>query len=145
MLRVVFVLLLFSVYSSLLAQTSTLKLIITNLDNNEGILNVAIYNEENKVFFPKNPDSAFIKKNIEIRNQKGLVVFSNIPYGTYAVSVFHDENNNGKIDRTFIGFPSEAFGISGNKFVFGPPKFDDGKFHLNSKERLILIKMKNFF
>jgi uncharacterized protein (DUF2141 family) len=31
--------------------------------------------------------------------------------GDYAISVFHDENSNGKLDRNFMGMPKEGVGI----------------------------------
>jgi uncharacterized protein (DUF2141 family) len=55
----------------------------------------------------------------------------------YAVSVFHDENGNGKFDRSFAGIPKEAYGASNN-----PPKkmraptFDEAKFSLSSQQSL---------
>jgi uncharacterized protein (DUF2141 family) len=43
--------------------------------------------------------------------------------GAYALSVFHDENGNGKLD-TFAGIPREGFGFSRNPVIrFGAPRF----------------------
>lgn len=33
----------------------------------------------------------------------GQVVFADLPAGAYAVSVFHDENMNEKLDKNFVG------------------------------------------
>lgn len=50
--------------------------------------------------------------------------FNGIPTGRYALSVFHDENANAKLD-TLVGIPKEGFGFSRNPVVrFGPPRFD---------------------
>jgi uncharacterized protein (DUF2141 family) len=47
----------------------------------------------------------------------------------YAVSVFHDENSNGKLDRNLLGIPREGVGASNNAVGhFGPLKFDDAAF-----------------
>ena len=47
-----------------------------------------------------------------------------VPLGTYAVQVFHDENDNLRIDRNFLGLPTEGMGFSNNApFRFGPPSF----------------------
>ena len=141
MMKMLFVKLLLLVHLGLFAQTGTLTILVTNLENNNGLINVALYNEANKSTFLKDTKSASQRKIIEINNRKAVLMFSDVPFGTYAISVFHDENKNGKIDRTFIGFPSEATGISGNKFTFGPPNFDHAKFILDSKEKKILIKV----
>jgi hypothetical protein len=46
------------------------------------------------------------------------------PNATYAISVFHGENSNGKLDTNFLGMPRGGMGASnGAKGHFGPPKF----------------------
>jgi uncharacterized protein (DUF2141 family) len=50
--------------------------------------------------------------------------FDNLAPGDYAVQLFHDENNNGKMDTNLFGIPSEGFGFSNNaRASFGPPAF----------------------
>lgn len=45
--------------------------------------------------------------------------------GTYALTIFHDQNGNNRLD-TMLGIPREGFGFSRNpKIRFGAPKFDD--------------------
>jgi len=43
-----------------------------------------------------------------------VIVFENLPYGNYAVSVLHDENSNGKMEKNFFGIPKEGFAFSNN-------------------------------
>lgn len=58
--------------------------------------------------------------------------FGSVAPGTYAVALFHDENDNGKLDTNFVGIPREGVGVSNNKLrSFGPPTWDDAKFALN--------------
>ena len=48
-----------------------------------------------------------------------------MPGGHYALSLFHDENSNKKLD-TMMGMPREGFGFSRSPVVrFGPPKFEN--------------------
>jgi len=55
----------------------------------------------------------------EWRRLGGL--FPGVAPGRYAVSVFHDENSNGKMDTNFIGIPREGVGASNNaKGHLGP-------------------------
>jgi uncharacterized protein (DUF2141 family) len=57
--------------------------------------------------------------------------FASVAPGTYAVALFHDENDNGKLDTNFVGIPREGVGVSNNKLrSFGPPTWDDAKFAL---------------
>lgn len=58
--------------------------------------------------------------------------FDALPSGTYAVSLFHDENGNGRLD-TVLGIPREGFGFSRNPPIrFGPPRFAAARFALTS-------------
>jgi uncharacterized protein (DUF2141 family) len=57
------------------------------------------------------------------------VALDNVAPGAYAVSIFHDENDNGKLDAGAYGIPVEKTGSSNNaKGKYGPPSFDDCKF-----------------
>lgn len=65
------------------------------------------------------------------------VHFENLPAGNYAVSVMHDENENGELDSNFVGIPTEGFGFSNDaKAMFGPPSYDKCVFHHETAERI---------
>lgn len=65
----------------------------------------------------------------------GLVAtctFAMLPFGDYAIAVFHDENDNGKLDTNFLGLPAEGVGVSNNRFpILGPPSWSDARFSLD--------------
>lgn len=51
--------------------------------------------------------------------------------GRHAVSVLHDENNNGRLDTNIFGIPREGVGVSNNPPPrSGPPRFADAVFGL---------------
>lgn len=56
-------------------------------------------------------------------NDSGRYIIPEIDAGVIAVVVFHDENENGRMDRNFIGIPKELIGISNNYRPKGPPNF----------------------
>lgn len=57
-----------------------------------------------------------------------VLVFRHVRPGSYAVSLFHDQNANGRLDKT-LGIPREGYGFSRNAPVrFGPPSFADARF-----------------
>jgi len=79
--------------------------------------------------FPKNPDKAVATTKSNISHGQAVCEFSGVGPGRYAISTFHDENSNGKLDRNFIGIPREGVGASNNAVGhFGPPKFDEAAF-----------------
>ena len=110
-------------------QTSyTITVKVEGTESNDGKMLIALYNDESD-FLEKTYKGA--KSNIA--NNECVITFKDIPEGTYAVSVFHDENDNDKLDSNFIGIPKEDYGCSNNaKGFMGPPKWKDAKFELQS-------------
>ena len=100
---------------------------ITGLRSNAGQVLCALYSSADG--FPTKPDKAVAKAKSAIADRTASCEFAGVAAGTYAVSVVHDENSNGKLDRNFIGMPKEGVGASNNaKGHMGPPKFDAAKF-----------------
>ena len=68
--------------------------------------------------------------------------FHGIPAGRYALSIFHDENSNQKLD-TIVGIPKEGFGFSRNPVIrFGPPRFDKVSIELPSGFTRTSVRMQ---
>ncbi len=61
-------------------------------------------------------------------------LIENVPAGEVAVLVYVDENENGLIDKNFIGIPKEPLGISNNYRPKGPPSFDRAKLNIAENE-----------
>lgn len=80
----------------------------------------------------------------EIQDGKAMLMLPPVPAGRYAVVVFHDANDNGRIDHGLFG-PSEALGFSG-RFVLswhsGPPSFEDLAFDFDGASRTMSVNLK---
>ena len=61
-------------------------------------------------------------------------VLTDIPAGEYALMVYYDENDNLKIDKNFIGIPTEPLGFSNNYRPKGPPSYTRAAFTLTQDE-----------
>ena len=108
---------------------SDITVVISNFDNNQGKAYVALYNSEG-TFLSKGFEATFSK----IENNSCEVTFKAVPNGTYAISMFHDENDNNKMETTLFGIPTEDYGCSNNATGFmGPPKWKDAKFQINNE------------
>ncbi|MFP2924046.1 DUF2141 domain-containing protein [Pyxidicoccus sp. 3LG] len=71
-----------------------------------------------------------VVRRVEVTGPKLTITIPDLAPGTYAVSLFHDANGNGKLDTNFIGIPKEGYGFSNNVGARGKPKFDEAKFTL---------------
>lgn len=71
---------------------------------------------------------------------KTVLVFRNLSPGTYAVSVFHDENGNGVMDKNAIGLPMERYGFSRDaRGTMGPPSFADAAINLQADTTIRIV------
>jgi uncharacterized protein (DUF2141 family) len=53
------------------------------------------------------------------------IVFTQLPPGRYAVIAFHDENDNGRLDESPWGVPTEGYGFSNDaQGLLAAPSFD---------------------
>lgn len=91
--------------------TASLEVTVTGVKNARGVIQLAICPP--KVGFPDCKDKAVRTGKLTIQNGVARASFVGLPAGTYAVSVFHDANSNGKLD-TFAGIPKEGYGFSRN-------------------------------
>ncbi len=79
--------------------------------------------------FPGNPDKAVGRQFVPIGSKAATCVFDNVAPGSYAIAAIHDENGNGKLDKNFLGIPTEGYGASRDaRGTLGPPKWEDAVF-----------------
>ena len=109
------------------ASTDVIRVEIGGFRSDKGHAICALFSSAKD--FPKNADKAIAHAHSGISQGKAVCDFPGIGPGRYAVSVFHDENSNGKMDTNFMGIPREGVGASNNAIGhFGPPKFDAAAF-----------------
>jgi uncharacterized protein (DUF2141 family) len=115
------ILIILLLFNAGLTKAAVLQLSINNLRSNKGKLALAIYNS--KQGFLKD-QKAF--KTLKLpANASNLSTQLELPAGQYSLVIYHDENNNGKLDTNFLGIPTEGFAFSNNaSAMFGPPEFD---------------------
>ena len=122
--------------------TANLTVLVTGARNAKGKIRVALFRGSKG--FPNDASQAVHTQAADIDPQtlSAQVVFADLPAGVYAVSVFHDENMNEKLDKNFMGVPKEGYGASNNpKKKMGPPNFDETKFQLGVADQSVGIKL----
>jgi uncharacterized protein (DUF2141 family) len=113
------------------AGTVTLTIHVTGARNTKGKVRAALFRSAEG--FPNDGSRAIQTQAVEIdpRTSSAQIEFKELREGVYAVSVFHDENMNQKLDKNFVGVPKEGYGASNNpKKKMGPPSFKEAKFQL---------------
>ena len=68
--------------------------------------------------------------------------FADLPSGTYAVSVMHDENGNGSLDSNFLGMPVEGYGFSNDPRVMRKATFEEAAFAVGAEGALIELHLR---
>ena len=122
--------------------TANLTVRVTGARKAKGKIRVALFRDRNG--FPNDASQAVHTQAADIDPQtlSAQVVFTDLPGGVYAVSVFHDENMNEKLDKNFMGVPKEGYGASNNpKKKVGPPSFEETKFQLSETGQSLEIKL----
>ena len=124
-------------------KTGKIVIQIINIRSETGDIKISLHNQEDA--FPGKHEKAVARIFSDINGTTASAVFENIPYGEYAISVIHDENNNSKLDANFVGIPKEGYGASNDAPAqMGPPKYKDAKFTLEKSELRFTIRMVYF-
>ena len=124
-----------------LGAVDSVKVLVVGLHNNDGEVDCALFGSADG--FPGDSSKAGKTTKSKIVNGQAVCIFADVVPGDYAVSVFHDENSNGKLDRNFIGMPKEGVGASNDAAGhFGPPKFDDARFSYKGGRSVLAIHVK---
>jgi uncharacterized protein (DUF2141 family) len=121
------------------AQTR-LEVTVTKIKEHKGLIRVGVFNKEDD-FLKKPLTGRIVKADAD----EVTVVFENLKPGEYAVSVIHDENENGKLDSNTFGIPNEGFAFGNNAMgMFGPPSFDKAKIVLRDEKISQVLTLKYF-
>jgi uncharacterized protein (DUF2141 family) len=79
---------------------------------------------------------------IKIRDVQARCDFLDIPPGTYALAVIHDENRNGLLDTNRFGIPREGYGFSNDaKGFLRAPSFSAASFQYDGQKLELTISL----
>ena len=113
-----------------------LTVLVEGLKNRLGSVEVCIAHSGQS--YMRNPESCLVDS---VHSSKMNFLFNDLETGVYAITVVHDENNNGKLDLGFLKIPKEPYGFSNNPATtFGPPSFEEASFQVKS-DKIVSIKL----
>lgn len=79
---------------------------------------------------------------IKVRDTKARCDFLDIPPGTYALAVIHDENMDGKLRTNWLGIPKEGYGFSNDaEASMSAPSFEAASFTYDGQYLDLTIKL----
>lgn len=121
-------------------QTATLEVRVLGLQSETGRVAVALYDSAESF---KERSGAVAAGRVDPRQGTATWTAESIEPGVYAIAAYHDLNENGKLDRSALGAPSEPYGFSNDaRGRLGPPKFEKAAFQIEAGDRTIEITLR---
>jgi uncharacterized protein (DUF2141 family) len=119
------------------ALAGDLTVTVDHIRNDHGAILAALYDSDTS--FMKQP---LARATFKLKATPGELryVFHDLPPGKYALTVFHDENENGQLDKNLLGIPKEGYGFS-NSNATRPPRFDQAAFAFDGTAHSITITL----
>ncbi len=130
-------LLFFSFLNFPLEETLTVE--VKGIERSEGTIMIAVYDTKDTFLSKEVVASGMCK----VADNGSLSCPISMPYGTYAISLFHDLNGDEELNTNFFGIPKEPYGFSNDaKGTMGPPSFEKASFVFNKENETIAITLK---
>lgn len=117
---------------------SEFRLYIEGINELKGEIRIAMFDSKEK--YTKDPIHAIV---LPVDSTTIIWTQEMLPFGEYAIAVYHDKNENGKIDTNLLGIPKEDYGFSNDaRGRFGPASWQDSKFIVEDNFYSTSIKIK---
>ena len=103
---------------------------VEKVRSSSGTIKVELYNGESKKALKKRDKIA--RTRVKAQQGETSLCLSAPSEGEYAIALYHDENDNKKFDRNFMGIPREGFGFSNNPPIgLGLPEQKEVRFRVD--------------
>lgn len=117
----------------------TLSVKVSNLKNTDAPIYMAVYKSPSDFL---NNEKMYSGAKLEPKGSKEPVLKVELPEGQYALAIFQDINENGKLDTNILGIPKEPYGFSKNfRPVFSAPAFEDCAIDVRSDSGIYSIRL----
>ncbi len=128
------------ILSATTVHAGNLKIELTDFRNDKGNVAIAIYKDE--LSFKNNKISGAPYTMLLAASGSKTLTLHDLPAGTYAISILHDEDKDGTLDMNTRGFPVEGYAYSNNVGKLSIPPFKDASFtHSKDADTVQTIKI----
>lgn len=123
---------------------ATLTVSVNGIRTERGNVCLSLFNSPDG--FPDSGDKAILAECFTVVGRSFDIKIEDVPPGTYAIALWHDENRDRKMNYNFLGIPKEgvAFSENGRPRISpppGPPNFSAIAFEMKSEPRSTSSKM----
>lgn len=113
---------------------------VNGIRNSEGMVRIALYRNEEDFL-----NNACVAKALPANSGSLSFSFENLPSFSYAISVIHDANKNGELDKNILGIPKEGFGFGNDSMgMFGPPSFEEAGLRLEAMDLDVEVNLRYY-
>jgi uncharacterized protein (DUF2141 family) len=122
------------------AHATDLVVEVNDATNEGGRILVALFNQADG--FPRR--GYWRGENLEPSCGTVSATFRDVPAGTYAITAYHDIDDNKKLNTNSMGIPSEPVAFSNDVVgtMYGPPTFADASFKVSGPSMKISVTLK---
>lgn len=121
-------------------QAGTITVLIDGFESDRGDAKAGLCNSRQEY---EGDREMFRQAVLPIKGGKAEWVVKDLPWGIYAVKVYHDKNLNGFLDKNAMGVSKEAYGFSNNaRGIFGPPDYEKVTFRFEETVMTVKITVK---
>ena len=112
---------------------------VVGFKSDDGVVKIGLFNSAQRYAARA---GSFKKVKLPVKDKMCLWVIDRLPYGEYAVMLYHDKNGNDKLDKNIVGVPKEPYGFSNNaRARLGLPLYEQVKFLFEAEAATLDIRV----
>lgn len=128
----------------LYAPAGSLTVHLSGLETREGTIHAALYSGRSAYDDEEiNPDLGKVLSDLS--GPSCTLQWVDLPPGTYALAIYHDINDNGKLDTNAFGIPTEPYAFSNHPDVkWRRPRFGEVSFQVDTTGTILELRLSRW-
>lgn len=113
---------------------------VNNIDHATGMIWVGVYNSTESFMIQS---KAVKVHGVHATNTGSMMIYlQDLPFDTYAFALFHDIDNDGRLNQNFIGIPTEPYAFSSKvSSRWRKPYFKEMKFPFTKDRQTLSVNL----